>query len=117
MTASFPYIVVNRPTSEQNNLNRFLSSLDFKGGLESFTLYVGKATPASTSQLKESAYLVDLSFFPKAGYVKHFEWEFNAFNNMDNVNQKILITTDDIDFATSTVKHIKLKDFLMLEEL
>ena len=31
--------------------------------------------------------------------------------------QKIIITNDDIDYSTSVVKHVKLKDFLMLESL
>ena len=43
--------------------------------------------------------------------------EFGAFNDIDNSNQKILITNDDIDFSTSTVRHIKLEDFLNLHEL
>lgn len=29
----------------------------------------------------------------------------------------ILITNDDIDDSTSVVRHIKLKDFLLMEEL
>lgn len=43
--------------------------------------------------------------------------EFNAFSNLDNEHQKILITNDDIDFSTSTVRHINFKDFLLLNEL
>lgn len=43
--------------------------------------------------------------------------EFSAFSNIDNTNQKILITNDDIDFSTSTVRHLKLKDFLLKEDL
>lgn len=43
--------------------------------------------------------------------------EFSAFSNIDNTNQKILITDDDIDFSTSTVRHLKLKDFLLKEDL
>ena len=31
--------------------------------------------------------------------------------------KKIIITSDDIDYSTSTVYHYKLRDFLMLEEL
>lgn len=48
---------------------------------------------------------------------KAYQREFNAFNNIDNLSQKIIITTDDIDYSTSLVKHIKLKDFLMMESL
>lgn len=48
---------------------------------------------------------------------KAYQREFNAFKNIDNLSQKIIITNDDIDYSTSTVKHIKLKDFLMMESL
>lgn len=48
---------------------------------------------------------------------KAYQREFNAFNNIDNLSQKIIITNDDIDYSTSVVKHIKLKDFLLMESL
>lgn len=48
---------------------------------------------------------------------KAYKREFEAFKNLDNLNQKILITNDDIDYSTSTIKHIRLKDFLMMNEL
>ncbi len=43
--------------------------------------------------------------------------EFGVFANLDNSNQKILITNDVIDYSSSTVRHIKLEDFLMMKEL
>ena len=43
--------------------------------------------------------------------------EFGAFTKLDNNNQKILITNDDLDYSTSTVKHLKLKDFLLMSSL
>lgn len=48
---------------------------------------------------------------------KAYKREFNAFKTIDNLSQKIIITNDDIDYSTSTVKHIKLKDFLLMNEL
>ena len=48
---------------------------------------------------------------------KAYQREFNAFKSLDNLSQKIIITNDDIDYSTSVVKHIKLKDFLMMESL
>jgi predicted AAA+ superfamily ATPase len=48
---------------------------------------------------------------------KAYQREFSAFANIDNLSQKIIITNDDIDYSTSTVRHIKLKDFLMMESL
>lgn len=48
---------------------------------------------------------------------KAYQREFNAFKNIDNLYQKIIITNDEIDYSTSTVKHLKLKDFLTMESL
>lgn len=48
---------------------------------------------------------------------KTYNREFSAFSNIDNLSQKIIITNDDIDYSTSTVRHIKLKDFLNMEYL
>ncbi len=43
--------------------------------------------------------------------------EFELFDKLDNSMQKIIITNDEIDYSTSVVKHIKLKDFLLMESL
>ena len=48
---------------------------------------------------------------------KAYEREFSAFDRIDNRNKKILITTDLIDYSTSTVQHIKLQDFLLKDNL
>lgn len=48
---------------------------------------------------------------------KAYEREFGTFNKLNNDVKKILITTDELDYSTSTVKHIKLKDFLLLDSL
>ena len=48
---------------------------------------------------------------------KTYDREFSAFTSLDSLDQKILITNDDIDYSTSTVRHIKLKDFLVMETL
>ncbi len=48
---------------------------------------------------------------------KTYQREFSAFKNIDNLSQKIIITNDEIDYSTSVVRHIKLKDFLMMESL
>ena len=61
------------------------------------------------------------TFFIQVAYSvadeKAYNREMGAFKNLDNLNQKILITNDIIDYSTSTIKHIKLDDFLMMEEL
>lgn len=48
---------------------------------------------------------------------KAYEREFRAFNNIDNNSKKILITNDEINYSTSVIEHIKLKDFLLTESL
>ncbi len=48
---------------------------------------------------------------------KTYEREFKLFSKLDNSCKKILITNDEIDYSTSVVTHIKLKDFLLMEDL
>ncbi len=48
---------------------------------------------------------------------KAYQREMGAFQNLDYSMEKILITNDEIDYSTSTVRHIKLKDFLVMETL
>ena len=48
---------------------------------------------------------------------KAYEREMGAFDDLDNRNQKILITNDIVDYSTSVVRHIKLDDFLLMNEL
>lgn len=48
---------------------------------------------------------------------KAYTREFEAFKGIDHLSQKILITNDDIDYSTSVVRHIKLKDFLLMNSL
>lgn len=61
------------------------------------------------------------TFFIQVAYSvadqKAYDREFEAFARLDNSNQKILITMDPIDYSTSTVKHIKFNDFLLLDNL
>lgn len=46
-----------------------------------------------------------------------YQREFAGFNELDNSRRKILITNDENDFSTSTVQHIRLKDFLVMYDL
>lgn len=60
-------------------------------------------------------------FYIQAAYSvaeeKAYEREFGAFSKFDNSCQKIVISNDDIDYSTSTVRHILFKDFVLMEEL
>lgn len=48
---------------------------------------------------------------------KAYNREFGAFAGVDALSQKILITNDELDYSTSLVRHILLKDFLLSESL
>lgn len=48
---------------------------------------------------------------------KAYDREFKLFSKLDNSCKKILITNDEIDYSTSVVTHIKLKDFLLMKDL
>ncbi len=48
---------------------------------------------------------------------KAYKREFSAFENIDYLSQKIIITADEIDYSTSLVRHISLKNFLGMKEL
>ena len=48
---------------------------------------------------------------------KAYQREFRAFENLDPLSQKILITTDELDYSTSIVRHIRFKDFLSMQSL
>jgi len=48
---------------------------------------------------------------------KAYAREFGAFSRLDNSRQKIVITNDDIDYSTSTVRHIRFRDFVLMHDL
>ncbi len=60
-------------------------------------------------------------FFIQAAYSvaeeKAYKREFGVFDKLDNSVQKVVISNDELDYSTSTVRHIQFKDFLMMEEL
>jgi Predicted ATPase (AAA+ superfamily) len=43
--------------------------------------------------------------------------EMKPFSLLDNSNEKILITTDKVDYSTSIVRHIELEKFLLQEDI
>ena len=67
------------------------------------------------AQKDNKKYFIQVSY--SIAEKKTYNREFNAFLNIDNLSQKIIITNDDIDYSTATVRHIKLKDFLNIETL
>ena len=48
---------------------------------------------------------------------KTYNREFSAFNNISQLDKKIIITNDEIDYSTSNVQHIQLREFLKMNDL
>lgn len=94
--------------------NIVLNELLFMG--YEVTVYDNKGKEIDFRAEKDGkTYLIQVAY--SVAEDKAYEREFSAFSNIDNTMKKIIITSDDIDYSTSTVYHYKLKDFLMMDEL
>ena len=67
------------------------------------------------AHIKTKDYLIQVAF--SVAEESTYEREMALFNVLDQSRKKILITTDSVDFSTSTVQHISLQDFLKKENL
>ncbi len=106
------------------NNNRYDLDHNLENVVYNELLYMGYNLKVFTNNGKEIDFLAtkgNKTFYIQVAYSVAdegaYKREFGAFANLDNSNQKILITNDIVDYSTSTVKHIKLEDFLMMEEL
>ena len=43
---------------------------------------------------------------------KAYQREFSAFQSLSQIDRKVIITNDELDYSTSNVEHIRLPDFL-----
>ena len=83
-----------------------------------FSLFVYKVDSQEIDFLAEKnnrQYLIQVAY--SIAEESTYKREFALFNKVDQSREKIIITNDDFDFSTSTVRHIKLKDFLLNETL
>ena len=83
-----------------------------------FSLFVYKVDSQEIDFLAEKnnrQYLIQVAY--SIAEESTYKREFALFNKLDQSCEKIIITNDDFDFSTSTVRHIKLKDFLLNETL
>ena len=67
------------------------------------------------AQKNRKEYLVQVAY--SVPEEKTYEREFALFNELDQSRKKILITNDEVDYSTSTVEHIQLSRFLLMESL
>ena len=67
------------------------------------------------AQKENKKYYVQVAY--SVAEEKTYKREFSAFENIDNLSKKIIITNDEIDYSTSVIQHIKLPDFFKMESL
>lgn len=111
-----------------NSLRVSNNRYDFDHNIENVVynelLYMGYSLKTFDNKGKEIDFIANKDgkiYYIQVAYsvvdLKAYDREFNAFKDMDNLNQKILITNDENDYSTSTIRHIKLKDFLLMKDL
>lgn len=111
-----------------NSLRVFNNQFDITHNLENIVynelIYRGYSLQTYNNNNKEIDFIAiknNKQYFIQVTYTlaekKTYDREFSAFKNIDNNNQKIIISNDDFDYSTSTIKHISLKQFLELEDL
>lgn len=99
---------------KHNLENIVYNELLFRG----YSLFVFRVDDREIDFLAEKdnrQYLVQVAF--SIAEEDTYRREFALFNKLDQSREKIIITNDEFDFSTSTVRHIKLKDFLLSDTL
>ena len=106
-------IVNGRYDLDHNLENIVYNELLFRG-------YSVKIFDNGGKEIDFIAYKDGKSYYIQVAYSvvdeKAYAREFGAFINVDPLSQKIIITTDEIDYSTSAIRHISLKDFLMMKD-
>lgn len=104
--------------------NRFDLTHNLENVIYNELLYMGYKVNVFDNNGKEIDFIAskgNMKYLVQVAYSvaeeKAYNREFEAFRNLDNSMQKILITNDEIDYSTSIVRHIQLKDFLLMDSL
>lgn len=111
-----------------NSIRKMNNRYDLTHNLENIVynelIYMGYNVTVYDNKGKGIDFLAqkeNLKYYVQVAYSiaedKAYEREFKAFNNLNQIDKKTIITTDDIDYSTSNVEHIKFKDFIHLENL
>ena len=95
--------------------NRFDLTHNFEMGYNLQVFYDGSHEIDFVADRGNKQYYIQVAY--SVAEEKAYEREFGAFAKLDNSCQKIVITNDDVDFSTSTVRHIQFRDFVQMDEL
>lgn len=106
-------VVNGRYDLDHNLENIVYNELLFRG-------YSVKSYDNAGKEIDFIAYKDGKSYYIQVAYSvvdeKAYAREFGAFINVDPLSQKIIITTDEIDYSTSAIRHISFKDFLKMKD-
>lgn len=111
-----------------NSLSVFSNRYDLDHNLENIVynelLYMGYDLKTYDNNGREIDFIANKdgkNFLVQVAYSvydeKAYQREISAFKGADDMMARILITNDELDYSTSLVRHIRLKDFLLMEEL
>lgn len=111
-----------------NSLRNTTRRYDLDHNLENIVynelLYMGYTLRVYNNNGREIDFLAqknNMKYYIQVAYSvqddKAYRREFSAFEDLDNLCGKILITNDELDYSTPTVRHLRLKEFLLMEEL
>jgi uncharacterized protein len=111
-----------------NSIRKLNNRYDLTHNLENIVynelLYMGYDVSVFDNRGKGIDFLAqkeNLKYYIQVAYSvaedKAYDREFNAFNNLSQIDKKIIITTDEIDYSTSNIEHISLKKFIQLTNL
>ena len=82
-------------------------------GFNLFVFIEGSQVVDFLAEKNNRQYLIQVAY--SIAEESTYRREFALFNKLDQTREKIIITNDDFDFSTSTVRHINLKEFLINE--
>ena len=104
--------------------NRFDLTHNLENIVYNELLYMGYTISVYDNNGREIDFVAqkgNLKYYIQVAYSvaepKAYDREMSAFVGLNDLAQKVLITNDEIDYSTSIVRHIKLKDFLLLNDL
>lgn len=104
--------------------NRFDLTHNFENTIYNELVYMGYDVSVYDNSGREIDFLAEkdgLRYYVQAAYSvaedNAYEREFGAFRGVSQMDKRIIITNDDIDFSTSSVQHIRMSDFLMMNSL
>lgn len=82
-------------------------------GFNLFVFREGRQEVDFLAEKNNRQYLIQVAY--SIAEESTYRRKFALFNKLDQTREKIIITNDDFDFSTSTVRHINLKEFLINE--